>query len=216
MDVARHVVPVLALLAAAVAAQAPAPRLAPGAAIEVRLESALASQTAKIGDPVRAMVERQIKKSGKVILPKGSVLLGRVTEDSLAQKGKMASFGVLFTTALATNGATLLPNLRAAIVRIYPVKKVKTRKQSPGIQMSPELGGPRVVFSPFPSVGVAKNKKKGGPYANFDHTQGKPVAFAVMERFNGAGRDLGGLVMALTPGDIQLKSGANLQVRVLH
>jgi hypothetical protein len=214
MAVARHLGPLLTLLLAALGAQAPSSSLAPGATIQVQLETALASKTARIGDPVRAKVERQIKLHGKVLLPKHSYLLGAVTEDSHAREGKMASFGVLFTSALANNDAILLPRLRAAIVRIYPVKKVKTRKSVPSIQMAPEIGGRSVIFTPFPSVGVDKPKK--GSYPNFDHTNGKPVAFALMETYNGRGRDLGGLVVALTPGDIQLKQGANLQVRVLH
>ena len=214
MPVARIVASVLTLLVAPCGAQAPARSLAPGTTIEVQLDTGLASKTARIGDPVRATVERPVKLDGKLVLPKNSYLLGSVTEDSLAAKGKMASFGVLFTWALANSGALLASGLRAAIVRIYPAQKVKTHKPVPSIQMSPEVGGRSEIFTPFPRVGVAK--KKPVPYANFDHTAGKPVAFAVMETYNGAGKDLGGLVMALTPGDIQLKPGANLQVRILH
>ena len=67
MAVARHLGPLLTLLVAALGAQAPPSRLAPGATIEVQLETALASKTARIGDPVRAKVERQIKLHGNVI-----------------------------------------------------------------------------------------------------------------------------------------------------
>jgi hypothetical protein len=122
----RYVALILSLAASGLTEQTPRV-LPPGTTINVELDTNLASKTAKIGDPVRAKVEQQIKLHGAVLLAKNSYLLGAVTEDSLAKPGKMASFGVLFTWALANNGAVLMSHLRAAIVRIYPISKEPDR-----------------------------------------------------------------------------------------
>ena len=53
--------------------------LAPGLALELTLETELDSLTAAIGDPLTARVVRDVKKDGKVVVPKGALASGRVT-----------------------------------------------------------------------------------------------------------------------------------------
>jgi hypothetical protein len=67
-----------------VAAPAPAPqgqpiRLAPGLTVEVRLQTPIQSGRSATGDPVTALVGRDVKNHGEIVAPKGAVLTGRIT-----------------------------------------------------------------------------------------------------------------------------------------
>ncbi len=207
----------ISLMLALAGAIAPVPKLAPGTNIKVELESRLGSKTARIGQPVRAKVEQKVKDHGRVLLPKGCYLVGVVTEDSQAQKDKRASFGVLFSSARTKRGRVLVPRLRAAIVRIVPDKVGQNNNPNNPADGAFKIPGWGGGLLPFPRAqNPGKKRQTKGPYAMFDRANGKPVAFAIMMTFNGAGRDLGGLVMALGDGDISLDSGTSLEVRVLH
>jgi hypothetical protein len=46
--------------------------------IGMELESSFDSATAAIGDPVRARVVEDVRRSGKPILPKGAIVTGRI------------------------------------------------------------------------------------------------------------------------------------------
>jgi hypothetical protein len=66
------------------AAPAPAPqvkpiRLPPGLRVEVRLQTAIQSGRSATGDPVKALIGRDVKKDGEIVAPKGAVLTGRIT-----------------------------------------------------------------------------------------------------------------------------------------
>ncbi len=199
---ARYVGAVL-FLAAAVWAQAPAATLAPGTTIKVELEKKLDSKKSKLGQPVRVKVQQEIKQHGAVLLPKNCYLVGAVTEDTPAAKGKLASFGVLFTSAQTKKGAVLVPHLRAAIVHIYP-----DSDNTYGMLTLPrEMGG---NGTPPPMVGGS------GKYGGYDKTSGKPVEYSVLESYNGVGTDLGGEVVGVAGGDFHIDSGTRLQVRILH
>ena len=66
------------------AAPAPTPqvkpiRLPPGLTVEVRLQTPIQSGRSATGDPVTALVGRDVKKGGEIVAPKGAVLTGRIT-----------------------------------------------------------------------------------------------------------------------------------------
>jgi hypothetical protein len=67
-----------------VAAPAPTPeakpiRLPPGLTVEVRLKTPIQSGRSATGDPITALVGRDVKKDGEIVAPKGAVLTGRIT-----------------------------------------------------------------------------------------------------------------------------------------
>jgi hypothetical protein len=78
--------------AAAPAAPAPAPQpalvLAEGSKLTLRFENALSSETSRAGDSVTARVERATDPSGRVALPGGTVLRGRVVDARQAGRVK--------------------------------------------------------------------------------------------------------------------------------
>jgi hypothetical protein len=197
-------IPLLLACAAAVAyAQTPAATLAPGTTIKVELEKKLDSKKAKVGQPVMVKVEQEIKDHGTVVLPKNCYLVGTVTEDAPAAKGKMASFGVLFTSAQTKKGEPVAGHFRAAFVKIY----ADSQNTYGMLTMPAEMGGNGV---PPPMVG-GDNR-----YSAYDQANGKPVDYSVLENYNGVGTDLGGEVVAVTDGDFHIDSGTKMQVRILH
>ncbi|MCS6952390.1 MAG: hypothetical protein RMK57_06960 [Bryobacterales bacterium] len=50
-----------------------------GVDLELRLETPVDSETSFVGDPLRAVVARAVKKEGRVVVPKGAVVTGRLT-----------------------------------------------------------------------------------------------------------------------------------------
>jgi Bacterial conjugation TrbI-like protein len=66
--------------------------LAPGTSINASLKSSIDSKKAKAGDPVTAEVTEPLKSSdGRTILPKGTKLVGQVTQASSRVKGDSQS-----------------------------------------------------------------------------------------------------------------------------
>jgi hypothetical protein len=64
---------------ASVAALAAPLEIPAGVQFETRLRDAIAYSTAARGDPVYAVVSSDVKRGGRVIVPKGSVVTGRIT-----------------------------------------------------------------------------------------------------------------------------------------
>jgi hypothetical protein len=54
-------------------------RLPAGLTIEVRLQTPIQSGRSATGDPVTALVGRDVKNHGEIVVPKGAVLTGRIT-----------------------------------------------------------------------------------------------------------------------------------------
>lgn len=95
-------------------ASAPAPRkvaytAAPGATMEVRLDTALDSATAEVGQAVSATLDADLTDgAGHVVLPRGTKLSGTVTEAVSAQKvKKKSSLAYQLTKATLPDGSTV-------------------------------------------------------------------------------------------------------------
>lgn len=74
--------------------------LAAGTAVNAELDKSLDSKKAKAGDPVTARTTEAVKEDGRVVLPKGTKLTGRVTRASARGKGDADStLGVQFDRA---------------------------------------------------------------------------------------------------------------------
>jgi hypothetical protein len=65
--------------AAAPAPQAKPIRLPAGLTIDVRLQTPIQSGRSATGDPVTALIGRDVKNHGEIVAPKGAVLTGRIT-----------------------------------------------------------------------------------------------------------------------------------------
>lgn len=64
-----------------------APTLPTGPSVNAELNSTLDSKKAKVGDKVEARTTEALKKGDEVIVPKGTKLIGHVTEASAREKG---------------------------------------------------------------------------------------------------------------------------------
>ncbi|HET7107562.1 MAG TPA: hypothetical protein VFI38_12190 [Candidatus Acidoferrum sp.] len=79
--------------------------LGSGAAINAELTAPVDSKKAKPGDPVAGRTTEAAKADGKTVIPKGSKLVGHVTQASARAKGDSESaLGIVFDKAILKNG----------------------------------------------------------------------------------------------------------------
>jgi hypothetical protein len=79
--------------------------LASGTAFNAELSSPIDSKKCKPGDPVNARTTEAAKSEGKTVIPKGSKLVGHVTQASARAKGESeSSLGIVFDKAILKNG----------------------------------------------------------------------------------------------------------------
>lgn len=82
--------------------------IAEGTKIDATLVSWLDARKSRIGDPVQARIEQDVKQGGKVVLKKGTQLAGHVTaaRTRSASQGQ-SQVGVSFERALLPNGQSI-------------------------------------------------------------------------------------------------------------
>ncbi len=90
--------------------------IADGTKIDVKLVSWLDAIRSRIGDPVEARIEQDVKQGGKVVLPNGTQLGGRVTASQTRTANRESQVGVAFERALLPSGVSI--PLHASIVAI--------------------------------------------------------------------------------------------------
>jgi hypothetical protein len=91
--------------------------LANGSTFNAALNAPIDSKKAKPGDPVTAHTTEPAKSDGKTVLPRGTKLLGHVTQSSARANGESdSSLGVVFDKAILKNGQEV--PLNAAIQAI--------------------------------------------------------------------------------------------------
>src|SRR6266849_651014 len=79
--------------------------LATGSAFNAALSSPIDSKKCKPGDAVTAHTTEAAKSEGKTVIPKGSKLVGHVTQASARAKGESeSSLGIVFDKAILKNG----------------------------------------------------------------------------------------------------------------
>jgi hypothetical protein len=79
--------------------------LANGSTFNAALNAPIDSKKAKPGDPVTAHTTEPAKSDGKTVLPRGTKLLGHVTQASARSNGESdSSLGVVFDKAILKNG----------------------------------------------------------------------------------------------------------------
>jgi hypothetical protein len=93
--------------------------LADGSPIVAELSSSVDSKKIKQGDAVNARTTADIRADGKTIIPKGTKLIGHVTEAAARAKGGAdSSLGIAFDKAILKGGEEL--PLNVAIVAVAP------------------------------------------------------------------------------------------------
>jgi hypothetical protein len=86
--------------------------LANGTAFNAALSAPVDSKKAKPGDPVTAHTTEAAKSDGKTVLPKGTKLVGHVTQASARGKGETESaLGIAFDKAILKNGQEVPVNV---------------------------------------------------------------------------------------------------------
>jgi hypothetical protein len=95
-----------------------------GSAVEAALSGTIDAKNAKIGDEVVLKTTKSIKQNGEVVVPKGSKLIGRVTE--VTKKGKNSGgskLGILFDRLEGNNLST---PITASIMSITNARAVSS------------------------------------------------------------------------------------------
>src|SRR2546428_9883522 len=86
--------------------------LASGTAFNAALSSPIDSKKCKPGDQVTAHTAEAAKSEGKTVIPKGSKLVGHVTQASARAKGESESaLGIVFDKAILKNGQEIPLNV---------------------------------------------------------------------------------------------------------
>jgi len=86
--------------------------LATGSAFNAALSSPMDSRKCKPGDAVTAHTTEAAKSEGKTVIPKGSKLVGHVTQASARAKGESeSSLGIVFDKAILKNGQEIPLNV---------------------------------------------------------------------------------------------------------
>jgi len=79
--------------------------LSSGSAVNATLSQPLDAKKNKAGDPVTARTTQSTKSDGHVVIPKGSKLVGHVTQAKARAKGESEStLGIVFDKAILRNG----------------------------------------------------------------------------------------------------------------
>ncbi|MCL4523739.1 MAG: hypothetical protein M1453_03305 [Acidobacteria bacterium] len=93
--------------------------LASGTTLEAALTKSLDVKKNKVGDEVVAKVTRDVKSDGKVVLRKGSKLIGHVTEAKARGKGESESaLGIVFDRAVMKDGREIPVHLAIQAVSV--------------------------------------------------------------------------------------------------
>jgi hypothetical protein len=88
-----------------------------GTKIDAELASTLDAKTAKPGDRVEARVLKNVKENGRVVVHKGDMLVGRVTQSQAGASAKEGSqLSVAFDQLAGANGETPLHTVLTSVI----------------------------------------------------------------------------------------------------
>jgi hypothetical protein len=124
--------------------------LASGTKIDSTLTKPLDAKKCKPGDPVEARTSQDVKQDGKVVLKKGTPLMGHVTEAQARAKGQSESrLGVVFDHAVMKDG-TQVP-LNATIQALAATQSSATAN-----------AGSDDMIAPGRAMGTTSGTARGG------------------------------------------------------
>jgi hypothetical protein len=126
--------------------------LAPGTTLNAVLNGSIDSKKAKVGDLVTAHTTEALNSEGKIVVPKGSKLLGHVTEASAHSKGDAESaVGIKFDKAVMKKGEEVPLNLWIRAIAAEP---------RVGTQSGPS---PDAMAGPGSAAAAGNPMKSGAP-----------------------------------------------------
>lgn len=103
-----------------------------GTAVDASLTKSVDAKKAKPGDAVEARVNKDVKSAGRVVVPKGSKLLGHVTQAQARAKGNAQSeLGIAFDRAVLRNGESLA--FRGVIRSVASAPQITSDAQDEGM-----------------------------------------------------------------------------------
>lgn len=197
-----------------------------GTQITGQLQSALDVQKARVGDQVVLKTTSAIRQNGRVVVDKGSRLVGRVTEVQQKAKGSAtSSVGILFDRL--ENGKMTLP-IDAVITSVTQARtsgrvgddidadisgssstRSSTRNQS-GNNGGGLLGG---VTNTVGGVVNSTTQTVGGITDSVGQTVGRTVGGIQISQSGSASAE-GSSTLSLTGGNLRLEKGTTLNLRL--
>ena len=131
--------------------------LASGTAINAELSSSVDSKKAKPGDTVKAKVTEPATSNGQTVLPKGTQLLGHVTEASARAKGgNESALGIKFDKAVLKSGEEVPLNVSVQALASEPAGTTSNGPGYVGPAGGPGSGGG------MPGTGMSGGGMSGG------------------------------------------------------
>lgn len=203
-----------------------------GTQLSGQLQSTLDAQKARVGDQVVLKTTSAIKQNGRVVVDKGSRLVGRVTEVQQKAKGSASSkIGILFDRL--ENGKMTLP-INAVITSVTQARaagragddidadisgssSTRSSSQSSGSSGGGLLGGVTntvggIVNTTNQTVGGATDTV-GQTVGSATQTVGRTVRGIQISQSGSASAD-GSSTLSLTGGNLRLEKGTTLNLRL--
>jgi hypothetical protein len=150
-----------------------------GTTFEAALDKPLDAKKNKEGDKVFAHTTQAVKQDGQVIIPKGSKLVGHVTQAKARAKGESESaLGIVFDQAVLRNGQEIPVNL--AIQAVASAQAAASSSLSEGD-----------AFGTASGMGSGRASSSGGVLSSAGSTVGG-TAGAVTNTAGGVGSTVGG------------------------
>jgi hypothetical protein len=148
-----HTILIAGIFAACAVAQAqtsaPDIALAPGMTLNAELNSSIDSKKAKVGDKVEAHTTEALRSDGKTIIPRGTKLLGRVTQTLAKGKGDNDSvLAIQFDQAVPKKGQEMPLSLAIRAIGA-PQGATPTASSGPGADPMGDAGAARAGGSPM-------------------------------------------------------------------
>lgn len=137
-----------------------------GTDLVVELNKSVNSKKAKLGDPVKATLTQDVIEHGKIVIRRGSKLVGHVTEVKPRSKDNQESrLGLVFDKAMLKGGEEIDFN---AVVRALapPVRFGAVDKPDmmgpPAMGISNSSNGPQPLSAPSGTGGSSSNRAAAG------------------------------------------------------
>jgi len=140
--------------------------------LEAMLASTLDVRTAKVGDQVLLKTTKNIKQDGEVIIPKGTSLIGRVTE--VQRKGRDSAVSKLGLVIDRIQGQGLNQPISASIISIVDTRAMGSVANTAGVDLSGSSNTAATV-----SRGSAGGSSGGGLLGGVASTVGSTVGGVV-------------------------------------
>lgn len=207
--------------------------------IDAELTKSVDARKAKPGDEVTAKVRNDVRQDGKVILHRGTRLVGHVTQAQARANGQASSqLGIIFDRAELKGGQSM--DLHAAIQALAPEARsddsgpapspsIGSESSGAGMGSAPTLGGsPDNPHTAVNSVGAAQGV--GGAVEGVGRTAGRVTAGATgalnassrgvlampgVQISNELSSATNGTVLVSNSKDIHLDSGTQMVLRVV-